>query len=227
MFSILMPIYNGIEFIRDSIPSILAQTNPLWELLIGINGHPPNSLVYQEVAAYLVSLQEPRIKLFDFPESIGKPATLNKMVPKCQYPYVAILDVDDIWLPNKLKLQLPFCKNDKKYDVVGAKCVYFGDLNNIVPATPTGDLSTFNFLENNPMINSSALIRKELAKWDESSFVEDYELWLRLWSQGRTFYNCDEVLVKHRIHRSSAFNARGNHNHVADLKRGYNPRTPI
>jgi len=43
MISILMPIYNGIEFINESVPSILQQTYGEWELLIGINGHPENS----------------------------------------------------------------------------------------------------------------------------------------------------------------------------------------
>ena len=47
MISILMPIYNGIEFINESVPSILEQTYDKWELLIGINGHPENSEIYK------------------------------------------------------------------------------------------------------------------------------------------------------------------------------------
>jgi glycosyltransferase involved in cell wall biosynthesis len=218
MVSILMPIYNGREFIQDSVPSILEQTTSTWELLIGINGYTANSSAYQEVSEYVTSLKDDRIRLFDFPQCKGKAATLNQMVTECKYAYVAILDVDDIWHPSKLEGQWPFLQ---KYDVIGTKCVYFGDLNNIVPATPTGDLSNVNFLDSNPVINSSALIRKNLAHWDETSFIEDYELWLRLWKQGRSFYNCGEILVKHRIHQTSAFNSKGNHNHVAELKRRY------
>lgn len=214
-----MPIYNGVEFIEDSVSSIIAQTDTEWELLIGINGYPAKSAVYKVVLAYLATLRDERIKLFDFPECKGKAATLNEMVFNCEYPYVALLDVDDIWLPTKLETQRPFLK---KYDVIGTKCVYFGDWNNIVPAIPTGAIATFNFLENNPMINSSALIRKEFANWNSAwDGVEDYDLWLRLWRQRRTFYNCPEVLVKHRIHRSSAFNAKGNNNQVGTLKQVY------
>ena len=47
MISILIPIYNGIEYIDESVSSVLKQTYNEWELLIGINGHPPNSDVYQ------------------------------------------------------------------------------------------------------------------------------------------------------------------------------------
>jgi GT2 family glycosyltransferase len=59
------------------------------------------------------------------------------------------------------------------------------------------------------MINSSSIIRKNLCYWDNSSSclgVEDYDLWLRLWRGGKKFYNCSEILVKHRIHQTSAFN---------------------
>ena len=220
MVSILMPIYNGVEFIQESLPSILAQTAPNWELLIGINGYPANSPVYQQVAAYSAAFNDARIKLMDFPQCKGKASTLNQMISACFYDYVAILDVDDIWLPMKLEAQLPFIATTEKYDVVGTKCVYFGELNNIIPAIPTGDISQFNFLENNPVINSSALIKKDLAYWNSDwDGVEDYDLWLRLWREGRRFYNCESVLVKHRIHKTSAFNAKGNNNHVAALKR--------
>ena len=229
MISILMPIYNGVEFIRESIPSVLSQTVDSWELLIAINGHPPNSTVYQEVLNYSSSFNDSRIRVFDFHECKGKSVTLNKMLSECSYPYVALLDVDDIWLPSKLEAQLPFChktENNEKYDVIGTKCVYFGDMNNIVPNIPSGDISSFNFFKWNPVINSSALIKKELARWDCSTMLEDYDLWLRLWKQKYRFYNCNEVLVKHRIHRSSAFNAQGNHNHVADLLKKHMGDTP-
>ena len=222
MISILMPIYNGVEFLSESLPSILNQTSASWELLIGINGYLANSLIYQTVSAYIAQFKDPRIRLLDFPECKGKAATLNKMLPLCHYAYVAILDVDDIWLPNKLEAQLPFLSKKENYDVVGTKCFYFGELNSNGPNIPTGDISAFNFLEGNPLVNSSALIKRELALWLSAwDGVEDYELWLRLWRQGRRFYNCNDLLVKHRIHRASAFNAKGNHNQVASLRQQY------
>jgi glycosyltransferase involved in cell wall biosynthesis len=225
MVSILMPIYNGVYFMQESVSSILAQTQTEWELIVGINGYPALSPVFKAAEAYLCSLNDPRIRLLDFPECKGKAVTLNAMVPLCKYPYVALLDVDDIWLPTKLEVQWPFLK---QYDVIGTKCVYFGDLNNIVPAIPAGNLSAFNFLQVNPIINSSCVIKKTLAKWKtdwDGVELDDYELWLRLWRENRTFYNCSEVLVKHRIHKTSAFNAKGNNNQVAAL-RGLYPLHP-
>jgi glycosyltransferase involved in cell wall biosynthesis len=217
--SILMPIYNGSEFLPQSVSSVIQQTFREWELIIAINGYEPNSQIFQMVDNYIKAIGDDRIRVLDYHDCKGKPATLNKMLGECQYSYVAILDVDDIWLPTKLEVQQPFLL--KGYDVIGTKCVYFGEMNNIFPAIPTGDIGNFNFLENNPLINSSAIIKKELARWDVNCFVEDYDLWLRLWREKRRFYNCPEVLVKHRIHRQSAFNAKGNDNHVAALRLKY------
>ena len=45
MISILIPIYNGVEFIEESVSSVLRQNYENWELLIGVNGHPPNSKI--------------------------------------------------------------------------------------------------------------------------------------------------------------------------------------
>jgi len=217
MISILMPIYNGIEFIDESVSSIMNQTIGDWELIIGINGHPPLSDVYMVAKQY--ELKNNKIRVLDLTDIKGKSNALNVMVQYCTYNYIALLDVDDIWLPKKLEMQRYYLN---VYDVIGTKCVYFGDLENIVPQIPNGDLSNYNFFSINPVINSSAVIRKELcfwnAKWDG---VEDYDMWLRLNKQGRKFYNLSEVLVKHRIHKQSAFNAQGNHLKVEGLKKSH------
>ena len=216
--SVLMPVFNGIEFLSESVTSVLNQTYGSWELLIALNGYPATSSAFNVVKSYCDILGDDRIKVFDFHECKGKAATLNRLIGECQYQYVALLDVDDIWLPRKLEAQIPFI--NQSYDVVGTKCVYFGNMN-IVPNLPTGDITHFNFIQVNPIINSSSIIKKELALWDTTCFVEDYDLWLKLWRQGKRFYNCEEVLVKHRIHEDSAFNAKGNDKHVADLRKKY------
>ena len=107
------------------------------------------------------------------------------------------------------------------YDVIGSNCIWFGDINDIVPQIPNLDISAFDFRQVNPIINSSSIIRKEMCCWDIHSGVEDYDLWIRLRLSGCKFYNCPEILVKHRIHQTSAFNSKGNHNAVPDLLAKY------
>jgi len=213
MISILMPIYNGIEFIDESISTILYQTYTDWELIVGINGHLPDSDVYKIAQKY--EEKDQRIKVYDLHHIKGKSNALNEMINYCKYDWVSLLDVDDKWLPKKMESQTPYMDN---YDVIGTQCKYFGDLQN-VPELPMGNINHFNF---NPMINSSFLMKKIYAYWNPlHDGVEDYDLWLKLWKEGKQFFNVETIQVMHRIHQDSAFNAKGNNLKVEDLKRKY------
>ena len=216
MISILIPIYNGIEYISESIQSILDQTFQDWEVIIAINGHAENSFIYQIAKDY--ETVDNRIRVYDMHELRGKATTMNAMIGLCKYDYIAILDVDDIWLPEKLEKQAELLKKNH-YDVVGTKCVYFENLDGVIANIPDGDISSFNFKEVNPVINSSAVLRKELGFWKEDfAGVEDYELWVRLWMQGKQFFNFEDVLVKHRVHPTSAFNTQDHGAKIAEIK---------
>lgn len=211
MISILIPIYNGIDFICESVASVLRQTYGEWELIIGINGHPKESSVYKIAKEYEKVTN--KIRVLDLYEIKGKSNALNEMIKHCSYNYVALLDVDDIWHEQKLELQSQLLN---KFDVIGSMCVWFGDRPGVVPHIPIGDISNYDFSIVNPIINSSSVIRKELCHWNENG-IEDYDLWLKLRNQNKKFFNFKEILVKHRIHSASAFNSKGNDNKVDNL----------
>ena len=82
MISILIPIYNGIEFIEESVSSVLNQTYEQWELLIGVNGHPQDSEVYKIAKKYETNAGQTlgKIRVFDFYNIKGKANTLNEMI---------------------------------------------------------------------------------------------------------------------------------------------------
>lgn len=214
MITILIPIYNGIEFLKECLETVQYQTYKNWEIIIGINGFKENSDTYK----FAKTFENEKIKVYDFHTIKGKSNTLNEMIKYSKYSWISILDVDDKWLPKKLESQIEFLNN---YDVIGTQCKYFGDLN-LIPNIPLNDISKFNFLNVNPIINSSVIIKKELCFWD-SKFdgVEDYDLWLKLWKQNKKFYNVNSIQVLHRIHQSSAFNAQGNNLKVNSLKQKY------
>lgn len=212
MISILMPIYNGIEFINESVRSILEQTYDKWELLIGINGHSENSEIYKIAKAF--EEKSDKVKVLDLYNIKGKSNTLNELIQHCKYDYIALLDVDDIWHNTKLEVQSNLLN---AYDIIGTNCVYFGDRQGIVPTIPQYDFSNFNFANGNPIINSSVVVKKKLCNWIENG-LEDYDLWIRLRLKNKKFYNCPQILVKHRIHDTSAFNSgNNNNNRVPDL----------
>jgi len=213
LITVLIPLYNGIEFLSVCLASICEQTFKNWQVLIGINGHEPNSDIFKKATLIVKSMTEKyklsshKINIVDLPPTIkGKPAASNKLVQLIKTPWISILDVDDFWMPRKLESQEPFMET---HDIIGTACQYFGDSSGI-PQIPIGDISNFDFVSVNPIINSSVLIKTSLAKWNENGIIglDDYELWLRLRYKETNiqFFNVPEILVGHRVHKQSAFN---------------------
>jgi glycosyltransferase involved in cell wall biosynthesis len=200
--SILMPIYNGIEFLHESLPSVRRQTHKDWELLIGINGHADASSLV-ETAETLRNGDE-RIRIF-VQTTKGKPDSLNDLMQYVTADWVALLDVDDLWDITKLQDQISAIRPD--IAVVGTLCRYFGDLTGS-PEIPTGYIDPVVLKTLNPIINSSSLTRKEHCEWTNNYDVEDYELWMRICLAGGKLYNIPKILVSHRIHRASEFNGK-------------------
>lgn len=209
--TVLIPLYNGIEYLEQSVKSVVNQTYKRWQLIIGINGHDKGSDIEKQAHNIVNGLNDDDtydilVKCYN---TKGKAPTLNKMVEDAKYDHIAILDVDDYWVPEKLELQAPYLKT---YDVVGGKCEYFGDKSGS-PTIPIGDFSSrHNIFEYNPVINSSVIIHKKAAIWDDEHYVpavtglDDYSLWFKLFYLKRKFYNLDKVLCHHRVHAESAFN---------------------
>jgi len=224
MISILLPLYNGIEFLQESVQSVINQTFPHWELIIAVNGYHPNSEIYLKAKEYENKLN--KIRVLDFPNTKGKSNTLNELIKFCNFNYIALLDVDDIWYTKKLEIQSKLFKYN--FDVIGSRCIWFGNINGLIPKLPTGDISNYDFIRGNPIINSSCIIKKELCFWNDNG-LEDYDLWLRLRRENKKFFNCKKILVKHRIHDKSAFNSKGNNLNVDTIliNNGYNRRSEI
>jgi len=206
--TILMPIYNGIEFIEESVTSIIRQRYTNWELIIGINGHPPNSEAYKKAKEY----ESDKIKVYDLINIKGKSNSLNDMLKYSNFEWISLLDVDDIWLPKKLESQIPYMDN---YDIIGTQCKYFGDITGS-PSIPLRDITNIDFYKVNPIINSSCLVKKNLCYWRDVKGLDDYDMWLRLWKNKYKFYNVETIQVMHRIHQQSAFN-NSNNNYVEEL----------
>jgi glycosyltransferase involved in cell wall biosynthesis len=200
MISILMPLHNGVNFIQLSVNSVIGQTYKDWELLIGVNGLSPNRV--RRVLWEMTRIKDKRITVSIFPEK-GKVKTLNKLAQLAKYDHICLLDVDDYWFEQKLEKQLPLAQ---KYDVVGSDAEYFGEQTNS-PLLFLGQLTLPMFTYQNPLINSSVMLKKADAQWCEAwEGLDDYNLWVHLLGKQKTFYNVPEILVKHRIHDKSAFN---------------------
>ena len=207
MITILIPLYNGIEYLPEALDSVISQTYTDWKMLIGINGHGDTG---GEVAINVKELvkSESRIKVIIQSSDINnKPKSLNNLVSFVKTEWVAILDADDIWLPNKLQEQINIILSSN-YEVIGTHCEYFGNHGGS-PNIPLGTLSRGSTLSFNPLINSSVVFKTKYAQWDESlNIYEDYDLWMKLDYNNITMFNIPRILVKHRLYDKSFFNTQ-------------------
>ena len=147
--TVLMPFYNGKEYLDESVRSALAQTYPHVKILIGVNGNSQDSEEWRLAASYAKTNPNVTTKHYTVPSSTynKKSYTLNKMVLDVDTELVCILDVDDIWLPTKLAEQM-LVWEDKHYDVVGTKwqCLSNDPIRNgTIPLVPSGALDNFDF----------------------------------------------------------------------------------
>jgi len=211
--SIIIPIYNGIEFLEECINSVIAQTFLDWEILIGINGHGSDGGEVATIANHLAT-KDSRIKvIIQGPPLKGKVESLNHLTSLVHTDWICVLDCDDKWEPTKLERQVYTLYHEGKYaSVIGTFCRYFGEKDGY-PNIKHQEYVDPAVLElYNPIINSSSLIKKELCKWEYTELnygVEDYYLWMEICLKGHRLYNIPEFLTWHRIHSTSAFNSKG------------------
>jgi glycosyltransferase involved in cell wall biosynthesis len=214
--SILIPVFNGLEFLEDCLKSVVVQTFQDWEVLIGLNGHGLNGGdTCQKILDILAGLKDMRIRLIvQGPPLQGKVESINALLDDARGSWIALLDCDDIWLPTKLDAQLSTLFGPAAgADIVGTACRYFG-YHQGSPTLPTGWITRHHLLEANPIINSSVMIRTEVCrklKWRYTEIcwgMEDYDFWIRAELAGLRMWNMSEQLVLHRIHPASAFNTK-------------------
>jgi glycosyltransferase involved in cell wall biosynthesis len=104
LVSIIMPSYNSELYIRESIASIIEQSYHNWELIITDDGSSDSTI---RIIKEYVS-QDNRIILIESKENAGAGAARNSSIKKARGEFIAFLDSDDLWFPEKLKKQIGF-----------------------------------------------------------------------------------------------------------------------
>lgn len=107
LVSIIMPSYNTERFIAEAIKSVLVQTYTNWELLIVDDNSNDNT-------DYIISnFNDKRIRYFKNERNSGAAFSRNKALREAKGKWIAFLDSDDLWLPQKLEHQINFMKKNK------------------------------------------------------------------------------------------------------------------
>lgn len=224
--SIITPYYNGGRFIEKAVESLISQSYSDIEILIVNDASPDNPF---ELLGNLKK-NDVRIRILHHSENKGIAAARNTAIRNSTGSYIALLDQDDIWLPDKLQVQMEFIKSKPDVGLVfsnyfrideagtitgqGEKC------NTIVADKIEGTLSSL-FMKNR-ITACSVIFKREcidtVGMFDESlkGGTDDYDMWLRIAGQYRVGY-IDKPLVKRRSHgenTSGRFKEQGMLDHL-------------
>ena len=208
--SILIPVYNGIEFLEECIRSVIAQTYTDYDVLIGVNGHGSDGGIVGSIASTYANLDSRIRVVIQGAPIASKVESLNDLMIHAHGEWICLLDCDDAWLPTKLEEQIMAKQSVARHaSVIGTFSTFFGSWTGS-PIVPGEHIDTRTMADVNPIINSSSMIHRSLCRWriEQREGLEDYELWMRIALAGGRFYNIPKVLTRHRVHASSAFNSK-------------------
>jgi glycosyltransferase involved in cell wall biosynthesis len=199
--TVLMTVYNGSQYVLTSVNSILRQSFANFELLIIDDGSEDNS---EEIIRSLKSEKIRYIKL----KHVGRSAALNYGLKEAKYDWVALMDSDDIAVPERLEIEVKFIK-ESIIDIIFSDSVFFKNkeiqfLNMI--NTEKEDLNR-KIKFRGHICNSSVLYNRnfilENGGYNENlDHSEDHDLWIRLLNKGN-FVHLNEFLLFMRIRENS------------------------
>jgi glycosyltransferase involved in cell wall biosynthesis len=202
LVSIITPSYNSSRFISQTIESVLNQTYENWEMIIVDDVSPDNSNAIIE--EYIK--KDSRIKLIKLEKNSGPAVARNRAIEKATGRYIAFLDADDLWMPQKLDKQIKFMQEKQcalsytSYDLIDEKNVELGTF--IVPHL----VSYADLLKTNSIGCLTAMYDVEiLGKTYFPNIIkkQDFALWLRILQKVNIAEAIIEPLATYRIRKVS------------------------
>ncbi|CAI3796517.1 glycosyltransferase family 2 protein [Rheinheimera sp. MM224] len=199
--SVIMPAYNVAGYIAESIQSVIAQSFQQWELLIVDDRSTDDTVnVVQQYA------NDSRIKLIQNDKNLGGAGSRNVAIKAAQGRYIAFLDSDDLWAPEKLERQLAFM-HEKKADFSFSGYSTITEQGAVVDDIEVPSKINFNKLLKHNYIGCLTAI------YDTKPFGkiymplvrkrQDFALWLELLKRFDYAYGLNENLGQYRVRAGS------------------------
>lgn len=203
LVSVIMPMYNAATFVEMAVKSVLSQTYTHWELLVVDDSSTDESVSIVEKYAR----QDPRIHVLHNDLHINMPSTPRNLgIRHAKGKYIAFLDSDDCWLPDKLERQLPLFDNFKTAIVFSdyEKIDENGMRNGRVVKAPT-IVDYHNMLHCNYIGNLTGVYDRQLTgtMFLPNTHHEDYALWLDILKKGFVARNTGTVEGLYRVRSGS------------------------
>jgi teichuronic acid biosynthesis glycosyltransferase TuaG len=209
--SIIMPAYNAANYISASIQSVLDQTYSRWELIIIDDGSTDNTL---EIANSFAK-SDSRISAYS-KENEKQAKARNYGIARAKYEWIAFIDSDDVWMPNKLQQQLTVLTQDPTIGFIYTTGFVFHnnhitdekELFDIYPGKHLGKEMLLKEFLANRIATVSVITKKEFlvvnGLFADRTPCEDYDMWMKIAFRGVTFFGLNEPLFRYRMIPSSS-----------------------
>ncbi|GGF04611.1 Glycosyltransferase involved in cell wall bisynthesis [Chishuiella changwenlii] len=203
IISVILSAYNAEKFIEKCIKSVLNQTFKNFEFLIIDDCSTDNTLKIIKESAET----DERITVINNTVNEFVIESRNKGILKAKGKYIAIIDADDIWFENKLEKQLVDIESDESIFLLSANAYEIDENDNIIGKVirPNHiEESNRMILKENPFCHPSILFRNEGHLYRPKMFyTEEYDLYLRLFSDGKKMIHRKDFLFNYRILKTS------------------------
>lgn len=224
--SVIMSVYNGQDYLREAIDSILAQGFQDWELIVidDCSTDGTGEIMSQYAARY------ERIRVYTNEVNLRLPSSLNKAMSYARGRYIARMDADDICLPDRLEKQFVFMEGNP--DVALSSCRFMTLKNGVVASGGCGGRCDHNsvkalLLVTNPILHPGIIAKADVIKrlgYDKNfTCTEDLELWTRFIMEGYQVQVQPEYLMIYRLHdkQITATTLDRQHNEVLAIQKKF------
>lgn len=202
LVSIITPMYNANRYIGKTIESVKAQTYENWEMLIVDDCSTDNSVDIVNLYAE----NDSRIKIFHNSKNSGIAITRNRAIVEAKGRFIAFLDSDDLWKPEKLEKQILFMvENDVSFSYTACDVIdENGKLTGQVRYVPE-KVDYKKILRGNDIACLTAVIDR--SKVSEIAMPEtkheDYLAWVKILKSGIVAHGVNEILASYRVAKKS------------------------
>ena len=204
--SIIVPVYNAEKYIVETMEHVVAQTYEDWELLLVVDGCGDDCA--RVIREYQKSTGEKRLRLMVNEENMGAARSRNRGLLAARGRYIAYVDADDLWRPEKLERQLQYMREKQAafvftgYEFADEEGAGTGRVVH-VPSR----LTYREALKNTTIFTSTVMfdtqrIPREMLEMPEIK-SEDTALWWKVLREGHTAWGLDQNLVLYRRPRQS------------------------
>ena len=199
--TILMPVYNGEEFLRETMESVLKQSFADFIFLIINDGST------DETEQIILSFADSRIHYLKNDTNLGLVKTLNKGIELVETEFLARMDADDLWVETKLEKQIALLDNRPDVGICGTSIRKFGAFEGdfFFPVENAGLKAGFLFfccMSHPSVVFRMSFLHETGLRYREDYFpAEDYKMWVES-LKFTQIYNIPEKLVFYRQHEN-------------------------